>query len=63
MRQVLRDGPRTPDLGGSATTLEVGDAVLAALNPRPIATTAAQDDELFTTGADWDMPVTGLPSG
>jgi tartrate dehydrogenase/decarboxylase/D-malate dehydrogenase len=63
MRQVLRDGPRTPDLGGTATTSEVGQAVVAALNPRPIATTAAPDDELFTTRADWDMPVTGLPSG
>jgi isocitrate/isopropylmalate dehydrogenase len=29
---VLRDGPRTPDLGGAASTAEVGDAVLAALD-------------------------------
>jgi tartrate dehydrogenase/decarboxylase / D-malate dehydrogenase len=29
---VLREGPRTPDLGGSATTTEVGAAVLAALD-------------------------------
>jgi tartrate dehydrogenase/decarboxylase/D-malate dehydrogenase len=28
---VLRDGPRPPDLGGTAKTVEVGDAVLAAL--------------------------------
>jgi len=28
---VLRDGPRTPDLGGSASTAEVGAAVAAAL--------------------------------
>jgi tartrate dehydrogenase/decarboxylase / D-malate dehydrogenase len=28
---VLRDGPRTPDLGGTASTAEVGAAVLAAL--------------------------------
>jgi tartrate dehydrogenase/decarboxylase/D-malate dehydrogenase len=29
---VLRDGPRTPDLGGAASTAEVGAAVLAALD-------------------------------
>jgi 3-isopropylmalate dehydrogenase len=30
-RQVLEDGPRTPDLGGASTTDEVADAVLATL--------------------------------
>jgi 3-isopropylmalate dehydrogenase len=30
-RQVLEDGPRTPDLGGTATTNEVADAVSATL--------------------------------
>ncbi len=31
---VLKAGtPRTPDLGGKATTIEVADAVLAALTP------------------------------
>jgi 3-isopropylmalate dehydrogenase len=30
-RQVLEDGPRTPDLGGTATTDEVADAVSATL--------------------------------
>jgi tartrate dehydrogenase/decarboxylase / D-malate dehydrogenase len=29
---VLRDGPRTPDLGGTASTADVGAAVLAALD-------------------------------
>ncbi len=28
---VLRDGPRTPDMGGKATTIEVGKAVAAAV--------------------------------
>jgi len=28
---VLREGPRTPDLGGRASTQEVGKAVVAAL--------------------------------
>jgi len=26
---VLRDGPRTGDLGGTATTVEAGDAIAA----------------------------------
>ena len=30
-RQVLEDGPRTPDLGGASTTDEVADAVLTTL--------------------------------
>jgi tartrate dehydrogenase/decarboxylase/D-malate dehydrogenase len=28
---VLRDGPRTPDLGGSASTTEMGAAIAAEL--------------------------------
>jgi tartrate dehydrogenase/decarboxylase/D-malate dehydrogenase len=28
---VLRDGPRTPDLGGKARTTDLGSAVAAAL--------------------------------
>jgi tartrate dehydrogenase/decarboxylase/D-malate dehydrogenase len=31
MHHVLREGPRTPDLGGAAKTAEVGAAVVAAL--------------------------------
>jgi len=27
IEQVLRDGPRTPDLGGTASTGEVGEAI------------------------------------
>jgi tartrate dehydrogenase/decarboxylase/D-malate dehydrogenase len=30
---VVRDGPRTADLGGEASTAEVGDAVVAAIAP------------------------------
>ena len=29
--QALRDGARSADLGGAMTTVEMGDAVLAAL--------------------------------
>jgi tartrate dehydrogenase/decarboxylase/D-malate dehydrogenase len=29
VESVLRDGPRTPDLGGSASTTEVGQALAA----------------------------------
>jgi len=32
VRQVLADGARTADLGGSMTTSDMGDAVMAALN-------------------------------
>ncbi|WP_020652919.1 tartrate dehydrogenase [Massilia niastensis] len=31
IEQVLREGPRTGDLGGKATTIEVGDAIAALL--------------------------------
>jgi tartrate dehydrogenase/decarboxylase / D-malate dehydrogenase len=31
IEQVLREGPRTPDLGGTADTTQMGEAVLAAL--------------------------------
>jgi tartrate dehydrogenase/decarboxylase/D-malate dehydrogenase len=27
IEQVLRDGPHTPDLGGTASTTEVGEAI------------------------------------
>jgi isocitrate/isopropylmalate dehydrogenase len=27
LRSVARSGPRTPDLGGNATTVEVGEAL------------------------------------
>jgi tartrate dehydrogenase/decarboxylase / D-malate dehydrogenase len=30
IEHVLRNGPRTPDLGGSASTVEVGQAVMVA---------------------------------
>jgi isocitrate/isopropylmalate dehydrogenase len=30
---VCRDGPRTADIGGRATTTEVGDAVAARVVP------------------------------
>jgi tartrate dehydrogenase/decarboxylase/D-malate dehydrogenase len=29
LRAVAKDGPRTKDLGGTATTREVGDAIAA----------------------------------
>ena len=32
LEKVCRDGPRTQDVGGTAGTREVGDAVLAALS-------------------------------
>jgi 3-isopropylmalate dehydrogenase len=35
--QVLRDGPRCRDLGGTATTAEVTQAVIAALKPATVA--------------------------
>ena len=31
IERVLADGPRTPDMGGEATTVEVGEAVADAL--------------------------------
>ena len=31
IEQVLRNGPRTPDLGGGASTVEIGKAVAQAL--------------------------------
>jgi tartrate dehydrogenase/decarboxylase / D-malate dehydrogenase len=31
---VVKDGPRTRDLGGTATTVEVGKAIASALPPR-----------------------------
>jgi tartrate dehydrogenase/decarboxylase/D-malate dehydrogenase len=33
LEDVCRDGPRTRDVGGTATTREVGDAVAAAVAP------------------------------
>jgi tartrate dehydrogenase/decarboxylase/D-malate dehydrogenase len=32
IRDVLREGPRTPDLGGTASTTQMGEAIAAALN-------------------------------
>jgi 3-isopropylmalate dehydrogenase len=32
VESVLADGPRTPDLGGEATTADVTEAVLARLD-------------------------------
>jgi len=34
VEQVIADGVRTPDLGGAATTVQVGEAVVAALDGR-----------------------------
>jgi tartrate dehydrogenase/decarboxylase/D-malate dehydrogenase len=34
LEDVCREGPRTRDVGGQATTREVGDAVVAALSAR-----------------------------
>jgi tartrate dehydrogenase/decarboxylase/D-malate dehydrogenase len=31
IEQVLRDGPKTPDLGGTANTVTVGKAIAEAL--------------------------------
>ena len=45
LEDVCRDGPRTRDVGGEATTQEVGDAI-AARGQRTIPMTrAARDDE------------------
>lgn len=32
LERVARDGPRTPDLGGKATTTQVGDAIIDAMD-------------------------------
>lgn len=37
LRTVARNGPRTKDLGGSATTVEVGEAIAAAIGSRASA--------------------------
>jgi tartrate dehydrogenase/decarboxylase/D-malate dehydrogenase len=34
LEDVARHGPHTPDLGGKATTREVGDAIIKAVAPR-----------------------------
>ena len=34
MADVVREGPRTPDLGGTATTAQVGEAVIRRLRAR-----------------------------
>ena len=34
IQQVLREGPRTPDLGGDASTTRMGEAIAAALKQR-----------------------------
>jgi tartrate dehydrogenase/decarboxylase/D-malate dehydrogenase len=31
IEKVLETGPRTPDMGGTATTLQVGDAIAEAI--------------------------------
>jgi len=36
--QVMRSGPRTRDIGGSASTREVADAIVAALDSDPSST-------------------------
>ena len=37
LRHVAKHGPRTKDLGGTATTAEVGDAIAAAVGRVPVA--------------------------
>jgi isocitrate/isopropylmalate dehydrogenase len=37
LRTVARAGPRTPDLGGNATTIEVGMAMANAVGGRTTA--------------------------
>ena len=34
IEQVLVGGPRTPDMGGTASTVELGQAIAAALEGR-----------------------------
>ncbi|SFE31891.1 tartrate dehydrogenase/decarboxylase / D-malate dehydrogenase, partial [Paracidovorax konjaci] len=31
IEEVIRSGPRTPDLGGTANTTQVGEAIAAAI--------------------------------
>lgn len=38
IEQVLLDGPRTPDMGGKASTQDVGQAIADALRPPEIVT-------------------------
>ncbi|HZW34566.1 MAG TPA: 3-isopropylmalate dehydrogenase [Isosphaeraceae bacterium] len=45
---LLRPAPKTPDLGGTATTAEVGQAVVALLDPN--VGQAGQPDSLGTSG-------------
>ena len=40
---VLRDGPRTPDLGGTASTTDVGVAIAQRLEDAPAATPRTQE--------------------
>ncbi len=45
LRGVIADGPRTPDLGGSATTRDVGQAVLSPLPALTTSSSAADPKE------------------
>lgn len=55
---VLEQGLRTPDLGGTASTVEMGDGILAALEamadtPSAATTLAAKGNEAQPGGVDW----------
>ncbi|SDP94341.1 tartrate dehydrogenase/decarboxylase / D-malate dehydrogenase, partial [Paracidovorax cattleyae] len=34
IEQVIKSGPKTPDLGGTASTTQVGEAIAAAIAQR-----------------------------
>jgi tartrate dehydrogenase/decarboxylase / D-malate dehydrogenase len=56
IEEVLLKGPRTPDMGGSASTKEVGEAIAAAIHPLHALKTSlrriAVDDVVSIAAAD-----------
>jgi len=46
--EVLRNGVKTRDLGGTSSTLEFTDAVVRLLASRPSASAEREEQELFT---------------
>lgn len=54
LESVCRTGPKTVDIGGSATTVEVGDAVVAALERvTNLAEEAESPTPMLLTGTRW----------